>query len=106
MLNSPERDLVYITERIKQNKNAFLPKTEKGIKTPVLNNKGATSHRSQEYYFIKTGSSSGSGFNARAAPYQDQSQWHLQQAHLYSGGTASAYTDFSIKLTHLFLLNY
>ena len=43
-----------------KNKNAFLPKTEKGIKTPVLNNKGATSHRSQEYYFIKTGSSSGS----------------------------------------------
>ena len=57
-------------------------------------------------HFIQTGSSSGSGFNARAAPYQDQSQWHLQQAHLYSGGTASAYTDFSIKLTHLFLLNY
>ena len=41
-------------------KMPFSQKTEKGIKTPVLNNKGATSHRSQEYYFIKTGSSSGS----------------------------------------------
>lgn len=77
---------------------------EKGIKTPSKNSgvtfpslAGISLFQNRQFFWLR--------FNALAAPSQDknQSQWHLQQAHLYSGGTASAYTDFSIKLTHLFL---
>ncbi len=85
------------------NKKCLPPAKEKGIKAPGKNSgvtflslAGISLYQNRQFFWLR--------FNARAAPSQDQSQWHLQQAHLYSGGTASAYTDFSIKLSHLFLL--